>query len=121
MAEKTGIEKKGRRGNGIAEGQRGRRRGERGRERYRSWGEFGKVDGRYYGAGVKNERDIKKNIIPGPFVRPRDRGRRVSHLIKARREKKRRDAEVLPLRLGSLAPRRSNYGDGQQAIEATAR
>jgi len=36
---------------------------------------------------VKNERDIKKNIIPGPFVRPRDRGRRVSHLIKARRKK----------------------------------
>lgn len=30
-------------------------------ERYRSRGEFGKVDGRYYGAGVKNERDIKKN------------------------------------------------------------
>lgn len=32
-------------------------------------GEFGKVDGRYYGAGVKNERDIKK-ITLGLFCPP---------------------------------------------------
>lgn len=57
-------------------------------ERYRSRGEFGKVDGRYYGASVKNERDIKKKSPSVSFVHPRDRGRRVSHLIKARKKKR---------------------------------
>ena len=45
--------------------------GEERAERYHSWGEFGKVDGRYYGAGVKNERDVKKKISsPVPLSAP---------------------------------------------------
>lgn len=80
-----GIEKKEWRSNGIAAGQRGRRREG---EISQLGASLVKLTGRYYGTGVKNERDIKKDIIPGSFVRPRDRGRRVSHLMKAKEKKR---------------------------------
>lgn len=59
-----GIEKKGRRGNGIAEGQRGRQEGEGGGEGERRDIAVGaslvKLTGDITVPGVKNERDIKK-------------------------------------------------------------
>lgn len=71
---KTGIEKKGTTGQWNSRRPAAQRwPGEEEAERYRSWGEFGKVDGRYYGTGVKNERDIKKyhprSLCPPPRSR----------------------------------------------------
>lgn len=58
-----GIEKKGQRSNGTE--QKVSESGQERTERYRSWGEFGKVDGRYYEAGVKNERHKKiSSLVP---------------------------------------------------------
>jgi len=101
-----GIEKKGWRGMAKASASGGWQREEERAGRYHSWGEFGKVDGRYYGAGVKNERDVKKKISSSvPLSAPIDRGRRVSHLIKVRRKKEKCRSSASP------AVRRSNYGD----------
>lgn len=57
-------------------------------------GEFGKVDGRYYEAGVKNERDIKK-ITLGLFCPP-SRSRSAGQPLD-KSEKKRKSAEACPL------------------------
>lgn len=69
-----GIEKKGRRGNGIAEGQRGRQEGEGGGEGERRDIAVGaslvKLTGDITVPGVKNERDIKKISSPVPLSAP---------------------------------------------------